>query len=114
MIGLTTDNGPWIKVFDLDKKVIVIPDLTEDDTVKSFREKVRKEDENCISNKQWRVFFPQILPDYIVWKNCWHLRKEYLVDMMVGEKTLKDIGIRPENNCLFYFFQVQFESRDEP
>jgi hypothetical protein len=94
--------------------VIVIPDLTEDDTVKSFTMKVKKEDANCSTSNWWRVFCPQTLPDWIVWKNCWHLRKEYLVDMTVGEKTLKDIGIGPDNNRLFYFIQTQFESREEP
>lgn len=107
-------NGPWVKNYELKNKVIVIPDLIEDDTVQTLRMKIKKENANCIPGKQWRVFFPQTLPDWIVWKNCWHLRKEYLVDMTDGEKTLKDIGIGPDNNRLFYFFQVQFVSRDEP
>ena len=107
-------NGPWVKNYDLKNKVIVIPDLTEDDTVKSFTTKVKKEDAMCSTSNRWRVFFPQTLPDWIVWKNCWHLRKEYLVDMTAGEKTLKDIGIGPDNNRLFYFIQTEFESREEP
>ena len=51
-------NGPWVKNYDLKNKVIVIPDLTEDDTIKSFMMKVKKEDSNCIPCNQWRVFFP--------------------------------------------------------
>jgi peroxiredoxin len=60
-------NGPWVKNYDLKNKVIVIPDLTEDDTVKGFTMKVKKEDANCSTSNRWRVFCPQTLPDWIVW-----------------------------------------------
>ena len=76
--------------------------------------KVWEEDNACTPDKMWRVFFPHNLPDYFVWRFNWDRRKDYLVDMTVGAKTLKDIGIGPNNNCLLYFIQTQFESREEP
>ena len=105
-------GNTWLKHCDINRKV-VITNLTENDTVKSFRMKVWEEDNACTPDKMWRVFFPHNLLDYFVWRLNWD-REDYLVDMTVGAKTLKDIGIGPDNNCLLYFIQTQFESRDEP
>jgi hypothetical protein len=54
------------------------------------------------------------MPDKLVWLFDWEKRKDYLINFMDGEKTLKDIGIGPNSNRLFYFMQTQFKSRDEP
>ena len=107
-------GNDWVKHWNVNEKVIVITNLTEDDTIESFRMKVREEDPCCTPDKMWRVFFPHNLPDYFIWRFSWKKRKDYLVDMTQGDKTLKDIGIGPDNNCLVYFIQTQFESRDEP
>lgn len=107
-------GNEWVKYCEINRKVIVITDLTENDTVESFRTKVWEQDNACIPCNMWRVFFPHNLPDYFVWKFNWDKRKDYLVDMTVGAKTLKDIGIGPDTNRLFYFIQTQFESREEP
>jgi hypothetical protein len=42
--------------------------------------------------------FPNNLPDYFDWKISWEKRKDFLVDMMKGDRTLGEIGITPENN----------------
>jgi hypothetical protein len=99
----------------LDKPIIVITDLTEEDTIKSFVTKVKKESKTVQADKTWRVFFPHNLPSMFVWKFDWEKRSEYLlVNMTKGDCTLKEIGISADNNRLVYFHQFQFESRDEP
>jgi hypothetical protein len=106
----------WRRCWELDKPVIVITDLTEEDTVKSLVTKVQEKSIPGViqADKTWRVFFPHNLPSMFVWKFDWEKRSEYLVNMTKGDCTLKEIGISADNNRLVYFHQFQFESRDEP
>ena len=98
----------------MNQPVIVIPDLTEDGTIESFVMKVRKQDSTIQPDNTWRVFFPNNLLQIFVWQFDWEKRKDYLVDMTKGDRTLKEIGIRPKKNRLVYFQQFQFKDRDEP
>jgi hypothetical protein len=107
-------NDRWEKECDINTKVIVIVDCTEETTVSSFVAKCKEQDGNINAGKQWRVFFPNKMPDKLVWLFDWEKRKDFLINFMDGEKTLKDIGIGPNSNRLFYFMQTQFKSRDEP
>ena len=59
-------------------------------------------------------FFFDNMPDMLVWKEEWDRRKDYLLDLLDGEKTLKEIGIGLKKYRLFYFIQMQFTNRYEP
>jgi hypothetical protein len=58
--------------------------------------------------------FTNNFPELSVWTCDWEKRKDYLVDMTKGDRTLKEIGITAENNQLVYFHQFKFKSREEP
>jgi hypothetical protein len=110
-----TQNS-WSRVTDLKIPIIVITDLTEEDTVKSFVTKVQKKSLPGMiqDDKTWRVFFPHNLPSIFVWKLDWEERSKFLLNMKKDDRTLREIGITPDNNRLVYFHQFQFRDRDEP
>ena len=62
----------------------------------------------------WRVFLSNNLPTYFNWLDNWETRKDYLLDMTNGDRTIGEIGITPDNNRILFFHQFQFKSRDEP
>jgi hypothetical protein len=105
---------------DVLQPVIVVTDLTENESVRNFVRKARAAEEKVKDGPMiqhditWRVFFPHNLPDPIDWRLNWPLREIYLVNMLGRDSTLADIGITPENNRLLYFHQFRFESRLEP
>jgi hypothetical protein len=107
-------NDRWEKECDINTKVIVIVNCTEETTVSSFVAQCHQQHDHISADKSWRVFFPNNMPDKLVWLFQWEKRKDYLINFMDGEKTLKDIGIGPNSNRLFYYMQTQWKSRDEP
>jgi hypothetical protein len=115
----------WKKKDDVLQPVLVVTDLMEDTTVRSFVQKARAAEEKVKEvakiqrDKTWRVFFPDNLPDPIDWRISIYTRFLYLIDMTGrddkgNDTTLADIGINEANNRLLYFHQFRFESRDEP
>jgi len=107
-------RGGWKKVWNIDEENIVILGCTKTMTINSFVAKCKEKNSSICPGKMWRVFWPNNMPELAVWTVMWHKRKDYLVDFTDGQKTLKDIRIGPKSNRLLYFFQVQFDSKDEP
>jgi hypothetical protein len=90
--------------FDVEQPVFVVTDLTGDETIKDFVKKVQEQEAKTTKipmiqrDNTWRVFFPNNLPELLVWTFDWEKRKDYLLDMTKGDRTLKKIGITAENN----------------
>ena len=104
----------WKKVCNIEDEDIIIVGCTETTTIDSFIAKCKKKNSKIQPDNTWRVFFPNRLPDYFIWRFSWDKRKDYLLDFTDGKKTLGDIGIGPDTNHLVYFHQFQLETRDEP
>jgi hypothetical protein len=112
----------WIKVYDINRPPYVVTDLTTEETIKSFVGKIIEQEEKVKKysmiqrDSTWRVFLANNMPPYYDWKDeeNWKTRKDYLLDMTKGDRTIGDIGITLENNQILFFHQFQFKSRDEP
>jgi hypothetical protein len=110
----------WIKVFDLDQPTYVVTDLTTEETIKSFVKKLQEQEEKVKKvpmiqrDSTWRVFLANNLPTYYEWLDNWDKRKDYLLDMTNGNRTIGEIGITPENNRILFFINLSLRVEMNP
>jgi hypothetical protein len=74
-------GNSWVKKFDIHQPVFVVTNLTKDETVRSFVNKLQEQESKAKKvpmierDKTWRVYFPNNLPNYLDWKVSWEKRQ---------------------------------------